>query len=655
MPILRQRFVLRSDRTMSGLPCGSFTGELEWYESPPPSPTIESDFLWIRVPKRPLFDAMAHEVQLRAPPVLSTPESHIFEDPTLTSIPTEQRLTDDELWIVYEIKDTARAIRNGGWKKIALQFPDSMLGDAVRVFEGLEQELKRLRREPSTEGKDEKPEEGLEKSFNHLSTIGLGGKDGAQEDPAQNEGEEKNGTHRLFILGDTSYGACCVDEIAAEHGDAEVVVHYGRSCLSPTARLPVIYVFTTQPLDIKNVVEVFEDTYTRYNKDEGQVMEEKVILMADIVYHSHIPALMERLEDKGWQSITAPDVKHDPSSLIPNRDIEIPEEQLKEYRVFHISDPPPALLLTLSSRVKDLQIYPTIPSSTSTPISRTLQTNTRMALRRRYALLTSLSTCGIFGILINTLSVRNYLATVDSIKAQIAAAGKKSYTFVVGKVNAAKIANFSEIGGWVVVGCWESSLIESAEFYRPIITPFELGLCLMSDETRVWSGDWRGDFESLELAKSVGDAATDANGTSGIAQEGKKKSNADNGHELDGGDLDSEEESEPPEFDLRTGRYVSHSRPMRTTTASVPHSNNSSSPSNLNSTENASNVIARRAKLDLATVNGAVSPGAEFLRSQRTWTGLGSDFSEVEASENIEEGRSGVARGYTVGEGAERR
>jgi diphthamide biosynthesis protein 2 len=53
---------------------------------------------------------------------------------------------------------------------------------------------------------------------------------------------------------------------------------------------------------------------------------------------------------------------------------------------------------------------------------------------------------------------------VQHVQDQILAAGKKSYTFVVGKVNAAKLANFSEVGGWVVIGCWESSLIESKDF-----------------------------------------------------------------------------------------------------------------------------------------------------------------------------------------------
>jgi diphthamide biosynthesis protein 2 len=71
---------------------------------------------------------------------------------------------------------------------------------------------------------------------------------------------------------------------------------------------------------------------------------------------------------------------------------------------------------------------------------------------------------------------------ISRVQRLISDSGKKSYLFVVGKINPAKVANFSEIGGWVVVGCWESSLIDSRDFYKPIITPFELDLALKRDD-----------------------------------------------------------------------------------------------------------------------------------------------------------------------------
>ncbi|PSS22728.1 hypothetical protein M430DRAFT_134936 [Amorphotheca resinae ATCC 22711] len=546
-----------------------------------------------------------------APPVLSTPETHIFEDPTpVANTQNEPRLSYDEVFDIYEVARTAREIHTGGWRKVALQFPDDMLRDSPVVFEALEQELKKL----SSGGTKVRVEEKLEQNLTNLTSADAQSLDRSQE------------RHRLYVLADTSYGACCVDEIAAEHVDAEVVVHYGRSCLSPTARLPVIYVFTSRTLDLDPVVSVFENTYPE--------KQEKVILVADIMYHNHIEPVAKRLQEAGYKNILAPDIVHDPSSLIPNRKIDIGEAEMKDYSLFHISEPLPALLLTLSSRVRDFNIYPTTPSSSP---QKALQSNTAMSLRRRYALLTSLSTCSIFGILINTLSVKNYLQTVTDIKEMIERAGKKSYTFVVGKVNAAKIANFSEIGGWVVIGCWESSLIESTEFYRPIITPFELGLCLLPDEKRVWSGEWKGDFNSLDAVSLEGRETE--NGAVGDVEEQKET----------GEDLDSEEESAPPEFDLRTGRYVSHSRPMRDSPSALSAAANKEGEGS----SAASKVLTRRAKGDLALVNGAVSPGAQYLNTQRTWMGLGSDFHETEGSAAVEEGRSGVARGYRVGEAGE--
>jgi diphthamide biosynthesis protein 2 len=585
---------------------------------------------------------MTDSIQLTAPPVLSTPETHILEDPTpAPTIQNAPRVTDDELWEIYEIARTAREVRDGWYKRVALQFPDEMLRDAPRVFEALEEELKRLSAVNPQKRKIQQ-EEALATSFNHLSTSSSTSTE--VDVQAQNNGREKGKEVtvervRLYILADTSYGSCCVDEIAAEHVDAEVVVHYGRSCLSPTARLPVIYVFTTRPLNISDTVQAFESTFPS--------KEEKVVFMADTTYNTHIPALHTSLLSAGYTNLLIPPIIHNPSSQIPNRAVD-PSIDLKEYSLFHISDPPPALLLTLSSRVKEMFIYPTTtPTPTSTPTPKTaqkaLQTNTSTTLRRRYALLTRLSTCAIFGILINTLSVKNYLETVTNIKQMISKAGKKSYTFVVGKVNAAKIANFSEIGGWVVVGCWESSLIESAEFYRPIITPFELELCLLGDGRRVWDGRWRGDFGGI--GEGVDQRPSE------VVEEREEKEKVER-EERDEG---SEEESAPPEFDLRTGRYVSHSRPMRNTASLTSPSPGSQEPGTSASETEASKVLTRRAKGDLVTVNGAVSPGAEYLRNQRTWQGLGSDFAETEASESIEEGRSGVARGYTVGEDGERR
>lgn len=602
---------------------------------------------------------MAHSA-----PILSTPAEHILQEPSPQVVQSREQgvLSEEQLYLQYEIKRTISEIRAGQWKRIALQFPDDMLVDAPRVFERLRDGLKHERAARAAASKDEKNEEKEEK---------------------------------LCILGDTSYGSCCVDEVAAEHTDADVVVHYGRACLSPTARLPVIYVFTAKSLHLDAVVASFKETYPPSSQ-----AEEKVCLMADIPYSHHLDELYRRLtEEEGYGHIFKTSIIHDPASLIPNRTTpvtttgggegggtdEAATAALKEYSIFHISEPPTSLLLILSSRIKSLHIFPTTPSSSSSSLSSSsssppppthlASTTTTPLLRRRYALITRLSTIPIFGILINTLSVSHYLQALQHCQHLIHASGKKSYTFVVGKINAAKLANFSEIGGWVVIGCWESSLLEngSKEFFRPVITPWELEVALMRDGERVWGREWVGDFgEVLERGKG----RKKDQGVEG-GEEGNHDDESPTKEEQEESSSDSE--SSPPDFDLRTGQYVSHSRPMGHPRRQKQHSQpNPQLPSTTTTTQLTHLPKTSSALTTTAFhINGHLSPAAEYLSSQRTWTGLGSDFSHsslshshhadadadgasiaYERDENgkirgaeMEEGRKGVAKGYRVGDG----
>lgn len=549
-------------------------------------------------------------VTLNTAPVLSTPDEHIFQEPTSTARSAFPELFKDDLFRVYEIERTVSEILSGGWTNIALQFPDDMLKDAPGVYESLKATLIN---DSSTKGP----------SLPSVDVLGDALKSSSLDTSRDPSGGEQP-AWKITILADTSYGSCCVDEIAAEHVDAQVVVHYGRTCLSPTARLPAIYIFTLMPLDLRSVISAFEKTYS--------AKDAKVVLLADAPYQGHVEGITGQLSAVGYSNIFAPSLIHNPASPIPNRTIPPSVEQgtaeLQDYSIFHLSDPPPSLLLNLGSRVSSIHIYPADGSSTA------IETTTAQALRRRYALVAKLSTVPIFGILINTLSVKNYMEMLKHVKDLITAAGKKYYTFVVGKVNAAKVANFSEVGGWVVIGCWESSLIESRDFWKPIITPFELELALTDEKDRIWTGEWNSSFQALldrPAAVSMGDGEED--------------------------EQDSDED-EPPVFDLRTGKYVSQTRPMgRPRRQRDPEAPSAASGADV-SMPTASTSLIKRATGDVAHVGGQVSPAAEFLRSQRTWKGLGSDHEIAYQYDEegkvlgatMEEGRSGIARGYTVGE-----
>ncbi|KAL2772703.1 2-(3-amino-3-carboxypropyl)histidine synthase subunit 2 isoform d [Daubentonia madagascariensis] len=108
---------------------------------------------------------------------------------------------------VYELERIVGFVRDLGCQRVALQFPDQLLGDAGAVAARL---------------------------------------------------EETTGS-KMFILGDTAYGSCCVDVLGAEQAGAQALVHFGPACLSPPARpLPVAFVLGQRPVSLELCARAFE-------------------------------------------------------------------------------------------------------------------------------------------------------------------------------------------------------------------------------------------------------------------------------------------------------------------------------------------------------------------------------------------------------------
>uniref|UniRef100_A0A061R333 2-(3-amino-3-carboxypropyl)histidine synthase subunit 1 n=1 Tax=Tetraselmis sp. GSL018 TaxID=582737 RepID=A0A061R333_9CHLO len=64
------------------------------------------------------------------------------------------------------------------------------------------------------------------------------------------------GAEQVLIMGDVAFGACCVDDLSAEALGAELLVHYGHSCLVPieVTRVPCMYVFVDIKCDVEHLV-----------------------------------------------------------------------------------------------------------------------------------------------------------------------------------------------------------------------------------------------------------------------------------------------------------------------------------------------------------------------------------------------------------------
>lgn len=90
-------------------------------------------------------------------------------------------------------------------------------------------------------------------------------------------------TMKFWVLADTAYSACCVDEVAAEHVHADLVVHFGDACLNAIQSLPVVYSFGTPFVDMPLVVENFRRAFPD--------LSSKICLMANAPFSKHLSQL----------------------------------------------------------------------------------------------------------------------------------------------------------------------------------------------------------------------------------------------------------------------------------------------------------------------------------------------------------------------------
>ncbi|KAF9601306.1 hypothetical protein IFM89_018734 [Coptis chinensis] len=351
----------------------------------------------------------------------------------------------------YEIAHTAQFIHARSFTRVALQFPDDLLKDSTTVVTALQQNLQSLK---------------------------VGDDDDDDTQVAQ-----------LFVMADTTYGSCCVDEVGASHVDADCVVHYGHTCLSP-------------PKSEKNSNLNSNIITSEYHKCSSSFT---CLVLYGLEYsHAihHIKEAVIKLTIGGSKRDSALHYANIIQSVMdPSEDDKAFNGQLESYGSAH------------GSFDKCKQIGVDVAENRYVrydPVMNHLvkdMSQQKKILMRRYYLVEKAKDSNIIGILVGTLGVAGYRRMIHQMKELITQAGKKAYTLVMGKPNPAKLANFPECDIFIYVSCAQTALFDSKEFLAPVITPFEATLAF--NRGSQWMGSYVLEFQDL-----IGSFTLEVNGSS---------------------------------------------------------------------------------------------------------------------------------------------
>ncbi|XP_076623349.1 diphthamide biosynthesis 2 [Colletes latitarsis] len=282
---------------------------------------------------------------------------------------------------------------------------------------------------------------------------------------------------KVYILGDTTCGSCCVDEIAAQHICADSIIHFGHACLNPTARLPVYHVLPKEKIDITKVIDKFKFSFEDRSK--------RILFFYDVAYAHKIESIHEILNPiyknlifsslNCTSNVEFTDTTDISSTVILGRSFKLEKEyKIEDYEAFFLgSDGKTFTILAITIPAKKWYYFD------NSNVIEFHALNTPWLKRRRF-LIEKLKDANVVGIVVATLGIKDYLKIITMVKNILKKKNKKSYILSVGKINPTKLANFPEIDAFVVITCPENEVFDSREFLKPILMPYEVELAFNS-------------------------------------------------------------------------------------------------------------------------------------------------------------------------------
>lgn len=379
----------------------------------------------------------------------------------------------------FEIQKTIHRIRQSGAKNIALQFPEGLLLFAPLISDIL------TRFCPGTD---------------------------------------------TLIMGDVTYGACCVDDFTARALGCDLLVHYGHSCLVPmsdTGGIKTLYVFVTIGIDVEHLIKTIERNFPA---------GKKIALVGTIQFNNTLHTIIPRLRTLGYDCILPRS-----SPLSAGEILGCTAPTLTSPKATRIADAAsPEHAAKPDSTTADMILYvgdgrfhlesiliasPALRASTYRydPYARKLThetyAHTDMHALRSAAIQTARATLNApppsailgtpaprtWGLILGTLGRQGNPATLELLMGQLSARGVPHVTLLLSEVTPGKLALMSaRVGVWVQVACPRLSIDWGYAFERPLLSPYEAAVVLGVREGGSWvAAESRGEAQGTDDAQEV--------------------------------------------------------------------------------------------------------------------------------------------------------
>jgi 2-(3-amino-3-carboxypropyl)histidine synthase len=267
------------------------------------------------------------------------------------------------------------------------------------------------------------------------------------------------------IMGDVTYGACCIDDFTARALECDLLVHYAHSCLIPVdvTAIKTLYVFVTIGIDSEHLLATMERNF---------VAGKTLALVGTIQFNAAIQRLKPRLESMGYG-------------------VQIPQIMpLSRGEILGCTSP------IIDTSVVDALVYvgdgrfhlesamiqnPQLPAYRYDPYSRKFTRESynhgELHTLRRDAIAQA-KRARKFGLILGTLGRQGNPNTLDNLEKRLKELGIDYVLLLLSEIFPGKLKMFADVECWVQVACPRLSIDWGYAFPRPLLSPYEATIAL---------------------------------------------------------------------------------------------------------------------------------------------------------------------------------
>uniref|UniRef100_A0A8C7QPC6 2-(3-amino-3-carboxypropyl)histidine synthase subunit 1 n=1 Tax=Oncorhynchus mykiss TaxID=8022 RepID=A0A8C7QPC6_ONCMY len=263
-----------------------------------------------------------------------------------------------------------------------------------------------------------------------------------------------------IVMGDVTYGACCVDDFTARALGADFMVHYGHSCLIPidsTAGIKMLYVFVDIQMDNAH----FLDT-VKFNFPPGH----SLALVSTIQFVAALQAVSAALRPE--YEVVVPQCR----PLSPGEILGCTSPRLDRNlnAIIYLGD---GRFHLESIMIANPEIHAYRYDPYSKIFSREYYDHEAMRSIRLQAIDKARS-AQRWGLILGTLGRQGNPKVMEHLESKLESLGKSFTRVLLSEIFPSKLDLMAEVDAWVQIACPRLSIDWGTAFSKPLLSPYEV-------------------------------------------------------------------------------------------------------------------------------------------------------------------------------------